>query len=468
VRLWQTKWQRGAGQRIADRQSGVCGVRAILQKKGYLCSKTAMLTLIEVKNFRVLKYIEQPLAPFQILVGANASGKTTFLDTVSFVSDIISIGIDQAITKRSSNFLDLTWANQGGDVEIALEFQLPREIQSLLGENKGMDKIRYEIKVGLHREKEEFAILGERALLMRATAKPYLKHPELFPDFQGNSNFVLEKEYQINEGQIDHKTIINKRIDGNDSFYPEKYGKPSIDGWLPSFKLGHKKSALANLPADDEKFPATNWLKEYLQTGIQVFMLNSLKIREASRPGQGRNFQNDGSNLPWIIENLERNEPALFQDWIKHLRTALPDLQGISIHEIPDNKHKYLKIQYQSDIQVPSWMVSDGTLRLLALTLIAYLPNFKGTYLIEEPENGIHPKAMESIFQSLSSVYDAQILLASHSPVFLSIAALKDVLCFAKTAEGIADIVNGASHPRLRNWKGDSSLGVLFAGGILG
>ena len=48
---------------------------------------------------------------------------------------------------------------------------------------------------------------------------------------------------------------------------------------------------------------------------------------------------------------------------------------------------------------------------MLALTILAYLPDIEGTLLIEEPENGIHPKAIETVFQSLSSVYNAQVLL---------------------------------------------------------
>ncbi len=89
-------------------------------------------------------------------------------------------------------------------------------------------------------------------------------------------------------------------------------------------------------------------------------------------------------------------------------------------------------IRYRGGLEVPSWMASDGTLRLLALTLPAYIGDFRGIYLIEEPENGIHPRAVETMFQSLSSVYDAQILMATHSPIILSLADPSTVLCFAK------------------------------------
>ena len=51
-----------------------------------------MITLIEAKNYRCLYSVRQTLSPFQVLVGPNASGKTTFLDVVSFLGDFISEG----------------------------------------------------------------------------------------------------------------------------------------------------------------------------------------------------------------------------------------------------------------------------------------------------------------------------------------------------------------------------------------
>jgi hypothetical protein len=58
--------------------------------------------------------------------------------------------------------------------------------------------------------------------------------------------------------------------------------------------------------------------------------------------------------------------------------------------------------------------------------------------------------------------------MATHSPVILSTVDPSDVLCFAKTAEGATDIVVGSEHPRLRDWRKEENLGVLFAGGVLG
>ena len=112
-------------------------------------------------------------------------------------------------------------------------------------------------------------------------------------------------------------------------------------------------------------------------------------------------------------------------------------------------------------------LASDGTLRLLALTIPAYLPDLEGVFLIEEPENGIHPRAIETVLQSLSSIYDGQVLLATHSPVALNMLNPKEVLCFAKDETGATDIISGNLHPALRDWKqGEPSFGVLFAAAV--
>lgn len=136
--------------------------------------------------------------------------------------------------------------------------------------------------------------------------------------------------------------------------------------------------------------------------------------------------------------------------------------------EREENRHRYLEIEYANGARVPSWLVSDGTLRLLALTIPAYLPDLQGTFLIEEPENGIHPRALETVLQSLSSMYASQVLIATHSTVALNLLRPSDVLCFAKDETGATDIGSGDRHPALRNWKqNEPDFGVLFASGIL-
>jgi len=63
----------------------------------------------EALNYRCLKYVRQTLGPFQVLVGPNATGKTTFLDVIGFLGDVVSKGLESAVASRTNTPSDLTW-----------------------------------------------------------------------------------------------------------------------------------------------------------------------------------------------------------------------------------------------------------------------------------------------------------------------------------------------------------------------
>ncbi len=84
-----------------------------------------MITLIETLNYRCLRHISQPLEPFHILVGPNASGKTTFLDILGLMGDLISKGLDEAVENRTKNYQDLLFARKGKSFELAIEAKIP-------------------------------------------------------------------------------------------------------------------------------------------------------------------------------------------------------------------------------------------------------------------------------------------------------------------------------------------------------
>ena len=410
-------------------------------------------------NYRCLHYVQQPLGPFHILVGPNASGKSTFFDVISFLSQMVADGLEAAIQERTSNFYDLIWAHEKTFFEFAVEASIPQERLDIIKDKYDYDTIRYEIRIGIDEESNEVGIFEERALLLKSQPETH-KEKTLFPMEPDVPSSIFLKTQQ------GKKTILSKNEKGNDNYYSEV--TKDTGGWMPSFKLGRRKSALANLLEDESRFPVTTWFKNLLMEGVQKLVLNSLLIQKPSPPGQSRGFKRDGSNLPWVIDDLKTKKMESFKSWIKHLQTALPDISDIQIVEKKEDRHKYLEVCYNTGLRVPSWMTSDGTLRLLALTLPAYLSDIRGIYLIEEPENGIHPGAMQAVFQSLSSVYNAQILLATHSPVILSHASPKQVLCFKKTSSGATDIVSGNEHPQLKDWKGQPNIDILFASGILG
>ncbi|PKL97049.1 MAG: ATP-binding protein, partial [Gammaproteobacteria bacterium HGW-Gammaproteobacteria-7] len=333
---------------------------------------------------------------------------------------------------------------RGESFELAIEAAIPETLR--VRKNGNYACVRYEVRVGLLPETREVSLLAEVLWLKPETSAEEngaaIQRTRFPEDLPPPNTIVTSAGKRTPPGW---RRVVNKVTEsGNDYFRSES------SDWNNLFRLGPRRSALANLPEDEEKFPVSIWFRRSLLEGVQRLTLNSEALRRPSRPGSPRHFQPDGSNLPWVVNDLHERAPDRLKEWIAHVRTALPDLQEIRTVERPEDRHRYIVLDYASGLQAPSWLVSDGTLRMLALTILAYIPGLEGTYLIEEPENGIHPRAVETVLQSLSSVYGAQVLLATHSPVILSLTRPEQVLCFNRTAQGATDIVLGSEHPRLR------------------
>jgi predicted ATPase len=377
-----------------------------------------MFTRIQTHSFRCLKSVDQMLGSFRALVGPNASGKTTFLDVVGLLGDLVRNRGDilEIVRLRSSSFEKLLWKGSGNAFQIAVEAEIPDAVRTLMAEDKRrFTHVRYEVEVGLEPGTNEIGLDSENLWLIESASDDKSGQLDIFPELQLDGPSIISRS---RKGRM---ALLSKKPGGNDNYYPE-----GRDSYTPSFKLGRGKSALANIPADTKSFPVSTWFRNLLEKGVQPFVLNSQLMRQPSPPGLGRRFQTDGSNLPWVVAELRLNKKR-FQAWLEHVRTALEDIQDIDSVERPEDKHSYLVIEYMNGAKVPSWLVSAGTLRLLTLTIPAYLPNIDGTFLIEEPENGIHPRAIETVLQSLSSIYKSQVLLATHSPVALNMLEPSDV-----------------------------------------
>lgn len=417
-----------------------------------------MFTRIQANGFKSLLSVDQRLPSFCALVGPNASGKTSFLDCIEVLSDVMKHGdVQIAMRARSDNFQNLTWCGKGHEFKIAVEATIPCEVAKKIADEKFRDgpHVRYELEIG----EDVDGVLGINAETLWLTNRVGTDNRQLslFPEMQRQEVAPFWKSGK------DRRILVRKTASERDRYDPE--GKPT---YKPVFKLGRQKSALAHLPAEWDAFPVSSWFKEWLATGVQQLVLNSQKIRIPCPYSSNTQFVPDGSNLPWVINELREKDVEKFQQWLEHIQTALPDVKDITTVIRPEDRHCYLRVHYLNGAAVPSWLVSDGTLRLLSLTIPAYLRNFDGVYLVEEPENGIHPNAVETVVQSLSSIYDGQVIMATHSPIVLNLVETKNIICFAKDAQGATDVVAGDRHPRLQQWKrGNPDIGTLFASGVL-
>ena len=138
-----------------------------------------MITLVEALNYRCLQSILRPLKPFHVLVGPNASGKSTFLDIVGFLRDLISEGLDAAISKRAPNPQDLLYRGKGDCLELSVEARIPDRLRKLTRTPK-LDTARYQIAIGFDGTQRQFEIKNE-TLLLKRSKEQQLPLRDLFP-----------------------------------------------------------------------------------------------------------------------------------------------------------------------------------------------------------------------------------------------------------------------------------------------
>ena len=290
-----------------------------------------MITLVEALNYRCLRYVQRPMKSFHVLVGPNASGKTTFLDVIGFLSDLVSKGLDAALSDRSPVPEELLFARKGDRLELAVEARIPSSLQELTS-RPDLDTVRYEVAIGFDEARRGFEFKDERLLLKKAKVlKEYQR--SIFPMPPATLDSLL-----TNIRGRGTKVVINKVQGGNDNFYSETYGR-SGKGWAPSFKLGSQRSALGNLLADANRFPVATWFQHYLAAGIQRLVLNSSEIKRPSPPTRVAGFLPDGSNLPWVAPvcgKKTRNDMTCgLPIFVQHLMTwrtsRLSNVRKISI-----------------------------------------------------------------------------------------------------------------------------------------
>jgi len=394
-----------------------------------------MITRIKAENFRCLRSVDVPLRPFQILVGPNGSGKSAFMDVLAFLRTLTAEHLDAAVSERTANFHDLVWGRTGNQFSLSLE-AAPAAGFGAAQNGHTFPVARYHLRVRADVASETIVIEEEKIAILRE---------------QGGDELPVA------------------RLSGVTATYFYEGGTtPPMQ-----VQLGRAHSVLNSAPIGEKNFPEALWLKEALSLrdplggAVCPVALKTEELRAPSPPYKGAVKSFTGSHFARLVADLQDKSRESFEDWIKHLRTCLPDLETVRTVFRPEDRHRYVMVRYNNGIEIPSWALSDGTLRLMALTVLAYLPQSKGIYLIEEPENGLHPTAIDAIYQSLSSVYEGQVLMATHSPVLVAVAGPEQLLCFSKTPDGATAIVRGDEHPALRDWRGEVSLGLLFGSGVL-
>lgn len=422
-----------------------------------------MISRIEAFKYRCFDQLDIQVGQYNVLIGLNGTGKSTLLDIPVLLGEMLSKGLVPAFLEspsiagspRASRLQDLVYKQQGENFGFAIEANLPQEVISKLlkpesrsvvsSRNLHPQRVRYEIK---------FKIVNNTEIYVNNESLCMINYEYSDPEKDGKTGI----------GKSFNKQAIIKRNLGNKVMVmPE-----NNIGARMEFELEPQELILANFPQDFRNFPAALWFKNFLEKEIMCYEPNYSMLGKACPSSQGKTLRSDAANLPWLVLNLQKEQPDLFDYWVEHIKMAFPNLQTIQAVQSEENNHAHLQLKYSGECIVTSSGISYGMLNILALTILPYLPQIPRVILVEEPVYSIHPRLIEVVLQSLSSLYDSQIFMSTYSPVVLAHTDLKSVIVMKGSQENGAKAIPGDKHPRLQDWQGSIDLGSLFAAGVLG
>jgi len=208
---------------------------------------------------------------------------------------------------------------------------------------------------------------------------------------------------------------------------------------------------------------------------VEIFKLPSEGIPmesagTADARGKGAlQLQVSGANLAAFLDYLLRKDRKRFDQIQAALQSLVPGLEEISI-TTPSAETRAVTMKIESGFEIPGQRLSTGVRMLFFFVALAHHPNPPDVALIEEPENGVHPKRLKDIVELLRGLTEGklsgrpvQVLMTTHSPYLLDhIKPPEDqVIVFRRESDGRRS-AHEADEKRLKAFLDEFMLGEVW------
>ena len=394
-----------------------------------------MLTRIEINGFKTFDGFDLDLQPLTAVVGPNASGKSNLFDALRFLSLLVQHDIRTAMLGLRGEPEELfrqTEAGQSDCMSFAVEVLLSRKGVDAFGTSyeTPAQRLRYELKLAMAQTLDGVP----RGIFVREEQCRPIKRKDdraTYLDTEKLSYTARKRPFiELNES----RDALQIRQDG-----PKRHGNP--------MKLSLKEASRTALSTiTTAEFPHLYALREALAS-IRFLEINPRAARNANDRFEARVLKPDASNLAAVLAHLkeetasEDRPDGVLSDIAADLASLIPSVSRLRIQNDPNQRQYSFSLGFTGDLSFSSRVISDGTLRLLALLTVLNDPDRRGTLCFEEPENGVHegrvPMLVEFLRDAANISFDLespsfQILLNTHSPKVM--AALRDTEIVAADA----------------------------------
>ncbi len=378
----------------------------------------ALIEGFRVQNYRALRDVTlgklstdqggEALTPFTVVIGKNGAGKSTLFDAFGFVADCLTKDVETACDDP----------RRGG-------YERMRSLGTT-------EPIRFEI---YYREaKNERPITYRLAIQVDATGRPYVESEFLGQRRKGVSHGRPYPFLRLNQG-VGTVWAGDTAIEGQG----DEEQSTKMDVELTDLR----QLGIATLGTLKEH-PRIKQFRDFLK-GWYLSYFHPDAARGIPPAGAQKHLNIHGDNIGNVVQYMQREQGPRFKTVLKRIASKIPGVESITA-EVTGDKRVVLKFN-DGAFQDPFYagQMSDGTLKVFAYLLLMEDPEPPPFICIEEPENGLYHKLLESLAEELRAHatgkrHAPQVFVTTHQPHFVDALRPKEVWMLKKGPDGFSQI----------------------------
>ena len=402
-----------------------------------------------IKNFRALKDVtlgrlwnqqkDKPLTPMTAVIGKNGVGKSTLFDAFGFLADCLKSGVEEACDSRG----------RGGFKKILSQGEKdPIEFEIYYKEDGKTRPITYELSIAMDRLERPY-VLKERLRQRRKGQK----HGRPF-------SFLM-----LNNGKG-----VAWKGDQDGLKIDEDKGEFDLLNFMESIKSGGakeesketevveledlRKLGIATL-GSLKQHPRISAFRKFIESWyLSYFTPDAARSLPLAGPQQHLNIH--GDNLGNVVQFMEREHPKRFKNILKRITQKIPGIEKIDTERTNDDR---LLLRFNDrGFKDPFYaqQMSDGTLKVFAYLLLLEDPTPPPFLCIEEPENGLYHKLLESLAtefrtHATGKKGGSQVFITTHQPYFVDALEPDEVWILEKGEDGFSIICRASDDDMVKN-----------------
>jgi predicted ATPase len=421
---------------------------------------------ITLSNFKSFDRIDVELANLNILIGANASGKSSFIQILKFIKDMVAFGLDNAVSMQGGAEYLLN-RKLGSSREFILDIVSDTSEGSRPTTYKTRKEYGYEAFETSYRIILSFSERGKRFEILEESVKQKCN----FYIYLKSEQKKLEKR-ELGEGEISvnrlkgSPRLVMKLPSGlqEKELIEDVIELYIASKYLSKTKLRSKQSYL-EAPLHIPYQIGTKLVDTLRRISIYDF---DPRLSKRAQLITGRaELESDGSNLAVVINNLLKNKDRQ-QKFYNLLCDLLPFVERFRIQNIADTVLFTLSEKYAKGRPFPAFLLSDGTINLTSLIICLFFED-KSLKVIEEPERNIHPHLISKVMNLMREASrDAQIVTTTHNPEVVRHSDINDLMLVFRKRNGFSNIERPADRERVKTFlKQEMGIEELYVQNLL-